>query len=203
MRDLRTSGPLSVSDRNGRLSTDRAVSIRRTCLKSSLWQKIVRSPSRLSFRQAGFTLIELVAALAIGTVLTAVAIPVFSRAMANMKINSAVSDFSGAIASSRYRAIKDNQVYTFVLTVPPNTYVLTNSGTGAAGTPIPMPSSVSINGGTSATYTYTLCPNGMVYGAGGCNANANLPPALSFVYQGRQINVAISEVGNVKTTIIH
>jgi prepilin-type N-terminal cleavage/methylation domain-containing protein len=146
--------------------------------------------------RAGFTLIEMLIVVAVGIVLTVIAIPVVSRALVNMQINSAVSDFEGAIASSRYRAIKDSQAYTFVITVPANTYVLS-----ATGNTISLPPYIAINGGTAGTYTYDLCPNGMVYGAGGCPGAA--PPALSFAYQGRQINIAVSEVGNVTTTIIH
>jgi hypothetical protein len=138
--------------------------------------------------------------LAIGLVLTAISIPVFSTAMAGMRINSAVSGFSGALSTARYHAIRDDVSYTLVLTVPANTYVLTSSAGPTTG-PLPLPSYVLINTGTAATYTYTLCPNGMVYGAGGCPGAA--PTTLSFTYQGREINVAISEVGNVTKTIIH
>ncbi|MGA9883633.1 MAG: prepilin-type N-terminal cleavage/methylation domain-containing protein [Candidatus Acidiferrales bacterium] len=150
---------------------------------------------------AGFTLIEMVTVVAIGLILTAVAIPVFSTAMANMRINSAVSAFSGAISSARYHAIKDSQTYTFVLTTPANSFVLTNTSTGVAANAVPLPSYVSISGGSGSPYTYTLCPNGMVYGAGGCPGAD--PPALSFLYQGRQINLAVSEVGNVTKTVVN
>ena len=134
-------------------------------------------------------------------ILAALAVPVLSSAMTNMRINSAVTQFSGALASSRYRAIKDSQPYTFVLTAPANTYVVANTITGTATTPVPIPSYISINGGAAGTYTYTLCPNGTVYGAGGC-PSVNPAPALSFTYQGRQINLAVSGVGNVITTVI-
>jgi prepilin-type N-terminal cleavage/methylation domain-containing protein len=153
-------------------------------------------------RRAGFTLIEMVIVVAAGVILTAIAIPVITTAMVNMRINSAVSQFSGAIASARYQAIKDSQPYTLVLTAPANTYLVTNTSTGrlSINTPAPVPMStyVSIDGGTAGTYTYTLCPNGIVYGAGGC-PSANAPPALLFTYQSRQINVSVSGVGNVTT----
>lgn len=137
-------------------------------------------------------------------VMAALAIPALNRAMTNERINAAVNQFSGAISSARFHAIQDSQTYTLVLTAPANTYVVTNTGASppTVGPTVPLPSYVSISGGTGSPYTYTLCPNGLVYGTGGCSLNPNQPPALSFTYQGRQINVAISDVGNVTTTTI-
>jgi prepilin-type N-terminal cleavage/methylation domain-containing protein len=152
--------------------------------------------------EAGFTLLEIVVAVVIGVILTALAIPVISHAVADMRMNSTVSAFSGALSSSRYQAIRDSQTYTLVLTAPSNTYVLTNTSTNTAGRPVLLSSYVPINGG-AGSFTYSLCPNGTVCGAGGCTGNVNQPPALSFTHQGRQINVAVSEVGNVTATTIH
>lgn len=170
-------------------------------MKPSPTKEPPRSSRRRLRPTPGFSVIELVTTIAVGMILAAIAIPMVNSAMATMRINAAVSQFEGALSSSRFQAIKNSQPYTFVLTAPANTYVLTNTATGAANNPVPMSSYVNINGGTAGTYTYTLCPNGMVYGAGGC-PSVNAPPALSFTYQGRQINTAVSGVGNVTTTII-
>jgi hypothetical protein len=129
-----------------------------------------------------------------------------NTAMNNMHVNSMVDAISGAIAKARYQSIMTSQEYTVVFTVPTNTYVVTNVGTGVATTATPLPSkSVLLNGGTAGTTTFTFCPNGTVYGAGaGCTPPAGaVPPALSVSSQGRQINVAVSGVGNVTTTTIH
>jgi prepilin-type N-terminal cleavage/methylation domain-containing protein len=153
---------------------------------------------------AGFTLLEMVIVVAIGVVLTAVAIPVISSTWTNMRINGTVSQFSGAIVTTRYKAIRDSQPYTLVLTTPANTYVVTNTGAAPprVDPAIQLPAFVNVTGSSGSPVTYTLCPNGIIYGAGGC-PNANKPPSLIFKYQGRQINVAVSSVGNVSTTIIH
>ncbi len=168
-------------------------------MRPSLAEKRFPSNGRLH-RRRGFSLIELLTTVSIGMILTVIAVPLINSALATMRINSAVSQFTGAISSSRYQAIKDSQAYTFVLTAPANTYVVTNTVTGVASKPTPIPSYIGING-SGGTFTYTLCPNGMVYGAGGC-PSVNPPPALSFTYQGRQINIAVSGVGNVTTTVI-
>jgi prepilin-type N-terminal cleavage/methylation domain-containing protein len=152
----------------------------------------------------GFTVAELLIVLLVGTVLTAIAIPVMSSAMAIMRLNSTVSAITAAISQTHYRAIMNSQLYTLVLTTPNNTYVVTNVTTNTADAPMPLPNqAIALNGGASATYTFTLCPNGTVYGAGGTCPGNNLPPALTATYQGRQTNINVSSVGNVTAKIVH
>ena len=147
---------------------------------------------------AGLSLVELVITVAIGLVLTAIAVPSMNNAIAGMRLNSAVSDIAGAVAKTRYRAIMTSQTYTLALTAPADTYLVTNTVTRIPDTLIPLANqSVVINSGANATYTFTLFPNGTVYGAGGA-----APPALALSYKGRQTNIAVSSVGNVTTTKI-
>ncbi len=143
--------------------------------------------------------------IAVGITLAAVAIPVLSSAMTNMRINSAVSQFTGALASARYQAIQNSQIYTFALTTPANTYVVTKTGANpVVYNAVQLSPYVTISGSGSASspFTYTLCPNGIVYGAGGA-CPGNQPASLIFTYNGRQIDLAVSGVGNVTSTIIH
>ena len=141
----------------------------------------------------------------IGTILTVMTIPILGTVMSSMRVNSMANAISAAIGKTRYRALTSSQAYTLALKVPANTYIVTNVSTAAADGPVPLPStSVVVNGGANATYTYTFCPNGTVYGAGGiCSNNPNLPPALAITYRRRQTNISVSMVGNVTTTIIH
>jgi prepilin-type N-terminal cleavage/methylation domain-containing protein len=160
--------------------------------------------------QRGFTVPELLITAVIGTVLTVVAIPMFYNALNNMRLSNMVSNLSGIVSSTRYQAIMKSQVYTLVITVPANTFVVTNFSTSTAGaaTPLANGQTIKLNGGTAATYTFTLCPNGTVYGAtsGLCPGQAGFasvaPPALSVTYGSRQVNIAVSTVGNVTTTTI-
>ncbi|HTU35553.1 MAG TPA: prepilin-type N-terminal cleavage/methylation domain-containing protein [Candidatus Acidoferrum sp.] len=154
----------------------------------------------------GFSVIELLIVVVVGAILTAIAVPLFNSAMTNMHMNSMASAISAAVSKTRYRAIMNSQTYVLDVHTPANTYIATNQGTGQTDRAVPFPSStIAINGGTTATYEFTLCPNGMVYGAGGSCASAGntTPPALSITYQGRQINISVSSVGNVTTTTIH
>lgn len=154
----------------------------------------------------GFTIIELLIVLVVGAILTALAVPMLTTAMTNMRINSMAAAISGAVSKTRYRAIMASQIYVLDVHTPANTYIAINQNTGQTDRAVPLPSSaIAINGGTNATYEFTLCPNGMVYGAGGSCASAGntAPPALSVTYQGRQINISVSSVGNVTTQTIH
>jgi len=152
----------------------------------------------------GFSLPELLTVLLVATILTAIAVPVINSAMANMRMNSTVSAITAGISQTRQRAVMNSQVYTFVLTTPTNIYAVTNVATNNPDNPVPLPSpAIVINGGANATYIFTLCPNGTVYGAGGVCPSNNAPPALTATYQGRQVNINVSRVGNVTATTVH
>ena len=153
---------------------------------------------------AGLTLVELLVVMAIGTILTLLAMPVFNSAMTSMRINSVANNLSTAIGKTRYRAIMNSQIYTLTLTTPANTYVVTNLQTGVADKAVPLPTRlVAINGGGNATFTFTFCPNGTAYGAGGACPGVNVTPALTLTYQSRLTSMTISSVGNVTTKNIH
>lgn len=153
----------------------------------------------------GFTVPELLVGLVVAAILTTVAVPVYKSAMNNMRMNSMASAISGAISSARYQAVMTSQPYTFAITAPGNTYVVKNVTTNTAGPPIPLPTAlVAINGGAAATYTFTLCPNGTVFGAGGtCTSNTNPIPALALTYQSKETDITVSGVGNVTTKLVH
>ena len=157
-----------------------------------------------SVASGGFTMPELLVALAIGTVLTVMSVPVVKSAMSRMRMNSSVASITTAISKTRYRSIRNSDVYTLTITAPQNTYVVTDVSANVVDRVEPLPSLVALNGGAAATYTYTFCPNGTVYGAGGvCVNNLNAPPALAVTYQTRQTNLTVSTVGNVTAKIIH
>jgi len=162
--------------------------------------------ARRAKSSGGFSVLELLVTMVIGMIMAAVTIPMIKNAMASMRINSTVGAISGVISSTRYRALANSQIYTLAITTPANTYVVTNVSTTTAdyaGKGVPLPNAgVALNGGVAATYTFTLCPNGTVSGAGGACPGGPAPPALVVTYQGRQTNLNVSTVGNVTTTFI-
>ncbi len=157
----------------------------------------------LTRRSAGVTLLELLIGMAVATVLLAMSVPIVGSTMSRMRMNSAVAAMSSAVTKARYQAIRNSDVYTLAINVPQNTYVVTDVTANVVSPAVPLPNAVAINGGKAAVFTYTLCPNGTVYGAGGtCTGNTNVPPALAVTYGQLQTNIAVSTVGNVTTTVI-
>jgi len=152
----------------------------------------------------GFSMLELTVVLLIAGILAAFAIPVVDASMTSLRLNSTTTAMSSAISNTRYRAIKDSQIYTLVLTTPANTYVVKNTATGATDplAPLPYPA-IALNGATSTTYTFTLCPNGTVYGAGGACPGNSAPPTIAATYQGKETDISVSSAGNVTTKTIH
>lgn len=160
------------------------------------------SEQRLLRRESGFTMPELLVGVFVAVIITAMAVPIYQNTLMNWRMNSMASAITGAISSTRYQALSKSQTYTLAITAPANTYVVTNVSTGTAATAVPLPSNqILVNGGTG-TSTFTLCPNGVVYGAGGsCATGSPNPPAISVSYNTRKINISVSSVGNVSTTI--
>lgn len=151
----------------------------------------------------GFSVAELLSVILAIIILAAISVPVFNNAMTDMQMSSTVNAISAAISQTRYSSIMNGQVYTLAFTAPADTYVVTNVTTNIASATVPLPNqTVNINGGTSATYTYTLCPNGIVFGAGGACPGNTAPPSLTVQNQAREITINVSSVGNVSTTSI-
>src|SRR5262245_6578246 len=68
-------------------------------------------------KSRGFTLIELVTVLIVGSILTAIAIPSFSRLIANMRVRTASTNIYLAMMQARSEAIKRSTP----ITITPNT----------------------------------------------------------------------------------
>lgn len=153
-------------------------------------------------KSAGLTLLELLIVVAVGATITAIAIPVLGSALQRMHLSSMAASLSSAVLKTRYSAIKNSQVYTMTITTPANTYVVTNVSTGVASPNIGLPPEVALNGGVANTYTYTFCPNGVVYGVGGVCPGLTLPGLMKATVQNAEVDISISSVGNVTTTTI-
>ena len=158
---------------------------------------------------AGISVLEIVTVLVIAMIMTAIAIPVMTNAMNNMRMTSMTNAISATISKTRFRAIMNAQQYSLVISYPANTYLVTNVNTGIADKTEPLPSTlVVLSGGTGGTFTYTLCPNGMVYGTGAAcqipsDSTNNPAPDITIAYQGRQIYINVSNAGTITTQIQH
>ena len=72
-------------------------------------------------KNAGFTLIEMMVALAIGGILTAIAVPNFNDMRDGYRLRAATFDVFAALQRARSEAVKKNNNYRFSL-VNPTTY---------------------------------------------------------------------------------
>lgn len=159
---------------------------------------------------AGVSILEVVTVLVIAMIMTAISVPVITNAMTNMRMTSMTNAITAAISKTRFRSIMNDQDYTLVITAgTTNTYVVTNLNTGAVDNAVQLPSTlVTLSGGTGGTFTYTFCPNGMVYGTGAtCQITSdeinNPAPDITTSYQGRQIYINVSNAGVVVSQILH
>lgn len=145
---------------------------------------------------AGFSLLELLIVVAIGVVVTGMAIPMTINAMRTYRLNAAVASATGAIQSTRYAAVMHGYSYEITFTPATNSYqvyamIPPASTYSALGTAIPIsrPGDVAI----SRTVTYK-------FAAGGTVSETSTPQNMSFQITngyGGSNTITVSGVGNV------
>ena len=152
---------------------------------------------------AGFSLIEILVALAIVSVIAVIAIPLTTNAVRSTRLSAAVSSATGAIQSTRYLAIMKGYPYQITFTPSNVSYQVLNEVPPAAtfanvGTTIPIcgPGAAAI----SRTITLQFAANGTV-------SEVTTPPAgvsamvfsITNSYGGSK-TITVSSVGNVTVT---
>jgi type IV fimbrial biogenesis protein FimT len=147
--------------------------------------------------ERGFTLLQLMAALAVGMILTAIAIPSINSTLATYRLRAATSSITGAIQSNRYRAIYSGYPYKLTFTNSTTTFQVTKKASTDT-------SYVNVDGaipfGTGATLDHdtvqlTFSPSGAVKITDGTSDLAN---GIFYVsYAGQQIKVTVSPFGSV------
>lgn len=165
-------------------------------------------------RAKGTTLFELMVVLAVVGVLFAMAAPNFKNSFSSVHLSSATSAVSGAIQSTRYRAVVSGCQYRIVFSQSTITYQLTAQA--LTGTPASCPTNEAFtNAGAAvpwsgdgnhitlqASTTLQFQPSGIVTlasgGSTGCATNALACLRLSNGSTTSTIN--ISGVGNVTVT---
>jgi prepilin-type N-terminal cleavage/methylation domain-containing protein len=139
----------------------------------------------------GFSMVELVVALLVGSILTAVAIPQVKAGVYYYRINSAVAMAKWAIQSTRFQALEKGYPYQVVFTASTVNYQVQNLPTGATyqnvGTAVPLAAwPMTLNQDTTINFK----PNGMVTATVGSNI-------FMITYQGKTKTVTVSNYGNV------
>ena len=139
----------------------------------------------------GFTMIELVIVLAVGSILTAMAIPQVKSGIYNYRLNSAVAMAKWAIQSTRFQALMKGYPYQVVFTASSVNYQIQSLPSGTTysnvGNTVPLaawPMTFSQN------TTINFKPNGMVTATVGSNS-------FTITYQGTTKTITVSNYGNV------
>jgi len=148
--------------------------------------------AKSSGRARGFTMLELVIVLAVGSILTAMAIPQVRSGLYSYRLNSAVAMAKWAIQSTRFQALMKGYPYQVVFSAANTNYQIQNlpSGTTYAnvGSVVPLAGSpMTVN----QDATINFLPNGFV---------TSSVTSFTITYQGMTKTIAVSNYGNVSVT---
>ncbi|MBZ5662222.1 MAG: prepilin-type N-terminal cleavage/methylation domain-containing protein [Acidobacteriia bacterium] len=140
----------------------------------------------------GYTLIELLMGLLIGSILSAMAIPQVRSQILQYRLQGAVSSATWAIQSTRYQSLTEGYPYQVVFTKSNNQYQVRDLPTGATsyaniGSAVPLSGSpVALNQDT----TLQFLPNGSVTATVGAQN-------FTITYQGFCQKVNVTNYGNI------
>ena len=145
----------------------------------------------------GFSLIELVVTMAIVLTATAIAVPLVGNAMAQYKLKAAVVSVTGAIQTTRYRAITAGYIFRVVFNSTNLTYQVqsdpTRSGTYTnLGSTVPITSS-SAKVALDQDATLQFRPGGAVSATTGSMT-------MVLTLGGKTETIAVLPYGNINVT---
>jgi type II secretory pathway pseudopilin PulG len=154
--------------------------------------KLGRQSRRGRVNAAGFTMVELLLVLVVGMIITAMALPTFTGAIATYELNGAVESAESAIQGTRYQAIMHGYQYEVTLDPTHNTFQVLSEIPPATsfsdvGSAVPL-SGVPIT--VSAATTLLEKPNGSVSAAVGAMS-------FSISYKGTTKTLTVSNYGSV------
>lgn len=145
----------------------------------------------------GFSMVELLLVVAVGLILTGIAVPQVKSGMYRYRLNGAVASATWAIQSTRYQALMAGYPYQVVFTKATNEYQIQDLPTGSAsyanvGSAVPLSgSATSLNQDTTLQFK----PNGFVSATTG---------TLNFTisYQGLCQQVTVTNYANITLSAI-
>jgi prepilin-type N-terminal cleavage/methylation domain-containing protein len=142
-------------------------------------------------RIRGFSMLELVMVMLIGTVLTAMAVPQVRSGINGYRLNSAVAMATRAIQSTRFQALKSGYPFQVVFTASTNSYQIQDLPSGATyanvGGVVPLAAWPMT---FSQDTTINFKPNGIVAATVGSNV-------FTITYQSVTKTITVSNYGNV------
>ena len=152
-----------------------------------------RASRNLLESSRGFSLIEALVIVAIGTILTVIAIPSISSGLRNYRLEGAISSVTWAVHSTRYQALMEGYPFQVVFSSAANTYQIQSSPTGVAGPYSNVGSATPFSAfpvTLSADTTLNFRPNGFVQATTGTLV-------FNVAYQGVCQKISVTNYGNV------
>jgi prepilin-type N-terminal cleavage/methylation domain-containing protein len=144
----------------------------------------------------GFTILELIMVLAVGSILMAAAIPQVRSQVFRYRLHGAVASAVWAIQSTRYQALMKGYAYQVVFDQSANSYQIQSAPDNVTfsnlGGAVPMSGSPTV---LDADTTLRFRPNGLV-----TNEVGNLN--FTITYQGLCQTVSVSNYANITLSVI-
>jgi type II secretory pathway pseudopilin PulG len=149
----------------------------------------------------GFSLIETLIVVAIGTVMTVIAIPITLNAMRTYRQAAAVAAATGAIQAARYSAVMHGYPYEVTFTPSTNSYQIYYEPSGSSFTAVPCNAgpcgTIPISRPGDVTMT---AANTFIFSAGGTvTGSPGMTLQITNGYGGSN-TITVSGVGNVTVT---
>lgn len=162
-------------------------------------------PGRLArtWRERGFTAVELLVTVAIVIITVAMAIPLIQNATNTFRLRSAVASLTGVIQQARYQAISHGYSYQLIMNSATSTYQLQSNPCspqpppaaacwGNVGGTVPLSGS-SVNATLSANTTLVFHPSGLVQATTGTQN-------FTLTYSGSPEAFTVTNYGKVTVT---
>jgi prepilin-type N-terminal cleavage/methylation domain-containing protein len=147
--------------------------------------------TKVSRTKRGYSVVEIMMAMMIASILTAVAIPQVKSGLYYYRLNSAVAMAKWAIQSTRFQALMKGYRYQVAFTAATQSYQIQNLPSGTTysnvGSSVPLASwPMTVN----QDITINFQPNGMV------TTNVSTS-SFTITYQGKTNTISVSNYGNV------
>jgi len=150
--------------------------------------------------QRGFTLLELCVVMGMVAVMTAISIPVIKSSLTSYQVSSAVASLTGAVQTTRYKAIQAGYPFQIVFTAATSKYQVrsdpTDTGVFAnVGNPIVFTAVANM---LNQNTTITFRPGGALTSPQAL-ANGNVPMTLTYSNATPEL-VTVSAYGRINVT---
>jgi prepilin-type N-terminal cleavage/methylation domain-containing protein len=145
---------------------------------------------------AGFSMLELIMVLSIGSILTVMAVPQVKSGVYRYRLQGAVASAVWAIQSTRYQSLMKGYAYQVIFSQTANNYQIQSAPDNVTfanvGSTVPLSGNLTV---LNADTTLRFRPNGLV-----TNQVGNLN--FTITYQGMCQKVTVSNYANITLSVI-